>query len=309
MNYDVIVIGGGPAGLSASIYGAMANKKVLVLEKMFAGGQVAYINKIKNFSGFEEIEGFELANKIKKQALNLGVEIKTEEVTSCNLLGKEKIVITHKNQYTSNAVIIATGAYAKPLDVENEKRFLGRGLSYCATCDGSLFKGKTVAVVGGGNSSIEDCIYLSNLAKKIYLIHRRDEFKAEETSLNKVKNLSIGENAKIEILTNNVVTNLIGTNCLERVEILNKLTNETKLLDVDGIFVAIGRKPDVELFANQVQLTADWYIQTDDKMRTNIENVYAVGDVRNTYLRQIITACSDGAIAMTDFIRNCKTDI
>lgn len=306
MNYDVIVIGGGPAGLTAGIYGAMANKKVLVLEKMFAGGQVAYINKIKNFSGFEEIDGFELANKIKKQALNLGVEIKNEEVTSCNLSDKVKIVNTHKNEYTSKAVIIATGAYAKPLDVENEKSFLGRGLSYCATCDGSLYKDKTVAVVGGGDSSIDDCIYLSNIVKKIYLIHRRDEFKANETSLNKVKSMSTGENAKIEMLTNSIVTNLIGENSLEKVEILNKLTNQTKQLDVDGIFVAIGRKPDVELFANLIELDKGGFIQTDDKMRTNIENVYAVGDVRNTPLRQIITACSDGAIAMTDFIKNYK---
>ena len=303
MEYDIIIIGGGPAGLTAGIYGAMANKKVLILEKSYAGGQVAEINNIKNYPGFEEINGYDLSIKMKNQAKNLGVIFKTEEVVSCNLQGEIKTVITHKNTYSAKAVIIATGAYAKSLDVKNEKQFLGKGLSYCATCDGNFFKDKVVTVVGGGNTSMADCLYLSNIAKKIYLVHRRDGFRAQESSLNKVKSLASGENAKIEILTNYVVTNLIGEEKLQEIEILNKLTNEKRILQTDGIFIAIGRKPDTELFASQVTLTQDGFIETNERMQTNLKNIYAVGDVRNTTLRQIVTACSDGAVAVMDFIR------
>lgn len=303
MEYDIIIIGGGPAGLTAGIYGAMANKKVLILEKSYAGGQVAVINNIKNYPGFEEINGYDLSIKMKNQAKNLGVIFKTEEVVSCNLQEEIKTVITHKNTYSAKAVIIATGAYAKSLDVKNEKQFLGKGLSYCATCDGNFFKDKVVTVVGGGNTSMADCLYLSNIAKKIYLVHRRDGFRAQESSLNKVKSLASGENAKIEILTNYVVTNLIGEEKLQEIEILNKLSNEKRILQTDGIFIAIGRKPDTELFASQVTLTQDGFIQTNERMQTSLKNVYAVGDVRNTTLRQIVTACSDGAVAVMDFIR------
>lgn len=303
MEYDIIIIGGGPAGLTAGIYGAMANKKVLILEKSYAGGQVAEINNIKNYPGFEEINGYDLSIKMKNQAKNLGVIFKTEEVVSCNLQEEIKTVITHKSTYSAKAVIIATGAYAKSLDVKNEKQFLGKGLSYCATCDGNFFKDKVVTVVGGGNTSMADCLYLSNIAKKIYLVHRRDGFRAQESSLNKVKSLASGENAKIEILTNYVVTNLIGEEKLQEIEILNKLSNEKRILQTDGIFIAIGRKPDTELFASQVTLTQDGFIQTNERMQTSLKNVYAVGDVRNTTLRQIVTACSDGAVAVMDFIR------
>ena len=170
--YDIIIIGAGPAGLTSAIYGAQANKSVLVIEKIGAGGQVANINNITNYPGFKSVNGFELSENMKEQAKEAGAEIKSEEVISVNLNGEIKEVFTHKNKYASKAVIIATGAYAKPLEVKNEKEFLGKGLSYCATCDGNFFKNKVVAVVGGGDSSMDDCIYLANLAKKIYLIHR-----------------------------------------------------------------------------------------------------------------------------------------
>lgn len=303
MEYDIIIIGAGPAGLTAGIYGAMANKKVLLLEKSYAGGQVAEINNIKNYPGFVEINGYDLSIKMKNQAKNLGVVFKTEEVVSCSLTNDIKTVTTHKDTYSAKAVIIATGAYAKSLDVNNEKQFLGKGLSYCATCDGNFFKDKVVTVVGGGNTSMVDCLYLSNIAKKIYLVHRREVFRAQESTLNKVKALALGKDAKIEILTNYVVTDLIGDEKLQKIEILNKLTNEKRYLQTDGIFIAIGRKPDTELFANQVKLTNDGFIETNEKMQTNLKNVYAIGDVRNTTLRQIVTACSDGAVAVMDFVR------
>lgn len=301
--YDIIIIGAGPAGLTAGIYGAMANKNILILEKAFCGGQVANIVNIKNYPGIENVNGFDLSQNMKKQALALGVTIKNEEVKQVCLNDEIKTIKTHKQTYQTRAVIIATGAYARPLDVQNEKKFLGAGLSYCATCDGNFFKGKVVAVVGGGNTSIDDCMYLSNLAKKIYLIHRRDVFTANESSLGVVKSLSTGENAKIEILTNCVVSQLIGDAKLEKIEVLNKISSETRRIDVDGLFVAIGRKPDTELFANQLNIDEKGFIITNESMQTNIKNVYAVGDVRNTNLRQIVTACADGAVAVSNLIK------
>ncbi len=300
--YDIIIIGGGPAGLTAGIYAAEANKKVLILEKMWAGGQTANINNITNYPGFESVNGYELTEKMKNQAKNAGAEFKKEEVVFCNLLGETKIVKTHKAEYCAKCVIIACGAYAKPLDLKNEKEFLGRGVSYCATCDGSFFKDKTVAVVGGGNSSMDDCIYLSNLANKIYLIHRRDVFTASEKLLNKVKVLE-EEGEKIQKITNSVVTELVGNEKLEKIKVLNKSTNQENYINVDGLFVAIGRKPDTEIFLGQVELDEKGFIKTNENMETNIPNVYAVGDVRVTPLRQIVTACSDGAVAVNAFLK------
>lgn len=298
--YDIIIIGGGPAGLTAGIYAAEANKKVLILEKMWAGGQTANINNITNYPGFESVNGYELTQKMKNQAKNAGAEFKKEEVVWCDLLHETKIVKTHKNEYSSKCVIIASGAYAKSLDLKNEKEFLGKGVSYCATCDGNFFKDKVVAVVGGGNSSMDDCVYLSNLASKIYLIHRRDVFTASEKLLNKVKAL---EENKIQTITNSVVTELVGKEKLEKIKVLNKITNQEDYLNVDGLFVAIGRKPDTDIFLGQVELDGNGFIKTNQNMETNIPNVYAVGDVRVTPLRQIVTACSDGAVAVNAFLK------
>jgi len=298
--YDIIIIGGGPAGLTAGIYAAEANKKVLILEKMWAGGQTANINNITNYPGFESVNGYELTQKMKNQAKNAGAEFKKEEVVWCDLLHETKIVKTHKNEYSSKCVIIASGAYAKSLDLKNEKEFLGKGVSYCATCDGNFFKDKIVAVVGGGNSSMDDCVYLSNLASKIYLIHRREVFTASEKLLNKVKVL---EENKIQKITNSVVTELVGKEKLEKIKVLNKITNQEDYLNVDGLFVAIGRKPDTDIFLGQVELDGNGFIKTNQNMETNIPNVYAVGDVRVTPLRQIVTACSDGAVAVNAFLK------
>ena len=300
--YDIIIIGAGPAGLSAGIYGGMANKKILILEKNYCGGQVASISQIKNYPGFETIDGFSLSQKMKQQAISLGVKIVSEEVKEVNLVNDIKIVKTYTNTFNSKAVIIASGAYAKQLDVDNEKYYLGRGVSYCATCDGNFFKDKVVAVVGGGNTSLDDCIYLSNIVKKIYLIHRRDVFTGSQNTLNVIKNMSSDKDNKIEILTNCIVTKLSGNEKLEQIEILNKITNKKREINLDGLFVAIGRKPDTEIFSKQIELTEKGFIKTNSQMQTNIKNVYAVGDVRDTNLRQIVTACADGAIAVTNFI-------
>ncbi|MBQ9786343.1 MAG: FAD-dependent oxidoreductase [Clostridia bacterium] len=300
--YDIIIIGGGPAGLTAGIYAGEANKKVLILDKTGYGGQMSNINNITNFSGYESINGFDLTLKMKNQAINSGAEFLAEEVVWCNLINDVKVVKTHKKEYRAKNVIIASGAFAKTLDLQNEKAFLGKGLSYCATCDGNFFKDKVVAVVGGGNSSMDDCIYLSGLAKKIYLIHRRDKFTATDKLLNKVQAL-MSEDDKIEQVLNSVVTNLYGNEKLEEITVLNKITGEEKKLQVDGLFVAIGRKPDTEIYAGQLQLDNGGFIVTNEKMETNINGVYAAGDVRTTPLKQIITACSDGAIAVNSILK------
>lgn len=300
--YDIVIIGAGPAGLTAGIYGAMANKQILILEKTYVGGQVASIYKIKNYPGFEEIDGAELSFKMRKQAENLGVKILNEEVKNVSLKGDVKTITTYKNSYSAKCVILATGAYAKSLDVANEKFYIGKGLSYCATCDGNFFKDKTVAVVGGGNTSLEDCIYLSNIAKKVYLIHRREGFRGNELTLSKIRQMSLCENARVEVLTNCVVTALNGDDKLTGIKVLNKQQNKEFDLKVDGVFVAIGRMPDTELFADEIELNEKGFVKTNFKMQTNLDNVYAVGDVRDTPLRQIVTACADGAIAVNDFV-------
>lgn len=305
--YDIIIIGAGVGGLTSAIYAKEANKSVLILEKVGAGGQLNNINKITNYPGFSQISGYELTENIKNQALNLGAELKREEVISVKLNEKIKKITTHKNIYEAKAVIIATGAYAKQLELNGEKQFLGRGLSYCATCDGNFFKEKTVAVIGGGNTSMDDCIYLNGIAKKIYLIHRREEFTATDKLLNQVKHLIGEENSKIEVLTNSVVVELKGEEKLEQIKVLNKKENTEKMLQVEGLFVAIGRKPDTEFLNGQVMLDESGFILTDENMATNIKGVFAVGDVRKTPLRQVVTACSDGAIATNSIIKGINT--
>ena len=303
--YDVIILGAGPAGLSAGLYAGRSRLDTLIIEKGQAGGQIINTDEIENYPGqiVEGETGVSLVRRMYEQTEQFGAEHVRDTITNAELSGDIKVLTGEKDTYQAKNIIIATGAYAKSLHVNNETQFLGKGLSYCATCDGNFFKDKIVTVVGGGNTSMVDCLYLSNIAKKIYLVHRREVFRAQEGTLNKVKALALGKNAKIEILTNYVVTDLIGDEKLQKIEILNKLTNEKRYLQTDGIFIAIGRKPDTELFATQVKLTNDGFIETNEKMQTNLKNVYAIGDVRNTTLRQIVTACSDGAVAVMDFVR------
>ena len=301
--YDIIIIGGGPAGLTSAIYAKEANKSVLVIEKNFPGGQLNNIFNVTNYPGFKSINGFDLANNMKLQAQDLGTEFITENVVDIDVYSNIKIIKTNKGEYKAKNIIIATGAYARELGVKNEKDFYGKGLSYCATCDGTLYKNKTVAVIGGGNTSIDDCLYLSNLVKKIYLIHRRDEFKATEGALNIVFEMSKQDN-KIEILKNSVVTKILGDEKVKQIEIQNNVTLKKQVLDIDGIFVAIGRKPDTEIFKDKIELDEYGFIKTNEYMETSVGGVYAVGDVRNKHLRQIITACADGAIAVDRIAKN-----
>lgn len=298
--YDIIIIGGGPAGLTASIYALRAKKSVLLIERYAPGGQVAQTGKIENYPGFKSIDGLELSNLMFEQASDLGLETIYTDVIKYDLLGKVKKVETYDGTFECKAVVLALGAVARQLDVENEKKFIGKGISYCATCDGNFFKDKNVAVVGGGNTSFEDCLYLADIVNKIYLIHRRDEFRGDKHTLLKLKEFE--KVGKIEFVLNSVVKALNGEDKLISVVVENKIDKTLREIPVDGLFVAIGRRPDTSLIQDIITLDENGYIITDENMRTNIDGVYAVGDVRQKILRQIVTACSDGAISAVDII-------
>lgn len=290
--FDVIIIGCGPSGMTCAIYALRAGKSVLMLEKYMPGGQMALTSNIQNYPGLVDADGANLAINMFNQATGLGMQTKFEEVVSCDFSSTVKKVKTTQGEYCAYAVYIATGATARPLDVENEKKFINKGVSYCATCDGALYKGKAVAVVGGGNTAFEDVLYLSNLASKIYLIHRRDEFRGDKLTLQKIQKLS-----NVEILTNNIVVGLNGKDKLNKIEIKNVQTNIVQTIDVDAVFVAVGRKPDIGFLSDSLKLDKSGYIITDNDMQTNISGVFAGGDIRNTNLRQIVSACADGAVA------------
>lgn len=283
--FDVVIIGAGAGGMSAAIYAKRAGKNVVILEKMFAGGQMNTIERVANFPSYENISGFDLAQNMRKQVEQLGVEIRNEEVVSCSLLGDQKIVRTHKFEYETKSVIIATGARSKPLDVKGANNFLGRGLSFCATCDGKFFEGKTVAVVGSFDTAKEDVEYLVNLAKKIYFVSTLDK--------------TCFDNKKIDEIPNSKIMNILGDDKIQEIVVQNQKTGENKNIKTDALFVALGKSPDMGAFGDEIALDKNGFIKTDDKMQTNIRGVFAVGDVRSGSLKQIVTACSDGAIAGT----------
>lgn len=303
--YDLIIVGGGPCGLTAGIYAGRSNLKTLIVEEYACGGQILNTYEIKNYPGYENISGPELASKMQKQAKELGVEFKYERVVDFDFVNKTKIVKTSKNQYCAKAVILSLGASPKKLEIEREKELTGKGVSYCAICDGGFFRGKTVAVVGGGNSAMEDAPYLTKLAQKTYLINRSEKFRAVKSLVENVKKLQV-EN-KIEILENSVVTKLIGENKLESIEIKNVVTNKTQVVDVDGLFIEIGRVPNTNLLKDKVLLDEYGYILTDENLSTNISGVFAGGDVRSKSLRQIVTATNDGAICATNALNFLQT--
>lgn len=297
MMYDLIIVGGGPAGLTAAIYALRAGLKVLLIERLMPGGQVAQTTKIENYPGFESIDGFELSMKMHAQAEKLGLEIEYADVLEYTLNDKIKKIKTYSHAFETKSVILALGASAKQLNVANEKKFVGKGISYCATCDGAFFKDKIVAIVGGGNTSLEDCIYLSGIVKKVYLIHRRDTFRGEQANIASFNKILNSKNSNVSQILNSTIVELLGEDKLEGLVLENKISGEQTKLEVEGLFVAIGRKPDTELLKDIIELNSDGYILTDEKMSTNIKGVFAAGDVREKSLRQIVTACNDGAIA------------
>lgn len=295
--YDVIIIGAGPAGLSSALYLLRANKKVLLLEAKSYGGQIINAYKVENYPGIDSISGFDYATNLYRQVINLGGEIRYEMVTRIN---DDKTVFTDKNEYKAKAIIIATGATNRRLNVANEREFLGKGVSYCATCDGNFYRNKDVAVVGGGNTALEDALYLSDLANKVYLIHRRDEFNGEYKYLNELRNKN-----NVEFVLNSTINKIIGDNHVEKLELINN-NNESKTISVNGLFIAIGQEPKNEIFANIVELDQKGYIKTIEDVKTKSNGIYVAGDTRVKELRQLTTAVSDGAIAASIAIKEMK---
>lgn len=290
--YDIIIIGAGPAGLTASIYARRASKKVLVLESNTYGGQIINTLDIENYPVEAHISGFDFATKLYNQAKDMGAEIIFEKVVKIND-GDIKEVITTNNSYKCKVIIIATGSKNRKLELDNEDNLIGKGISYCATCDGAFYKGKTVAVVGGGNTALEDALYLSDIASKVYLIHRRDTFKGDDKSLSVLKGKD-----NVEFIYNSKITKLNGTDKLDSIEI-----NSDKVINIDGLFIAIGRVPLNEEFSSLISLDDYGYIIANENCNTNIPGIFVAGDNRTKELRQLVTATSDGAIAATEAIK------
>ncbi len=299
--YDVIIIGGGPAGLSAAIYTGRAWLKTLVLESGLVGGNAAIADKIDNYPGFPfGILGGELMENFRKQAERFGVEIRIEEVSGIKDGAEEKKVITTEGEYTTRAVIIATGARRRELGVDGEQDFLGRGVSYCATCDGAFFRGYPVAVVGGGESAIKEALFLADIASKVYIIHRRDKFRASPESIDRLM-----KNEKIERKLNRVIRRIEGDTVMRSVILRDVQGDDDEVLNVEGLFVSIGMVAAIDLMEGLVN-TDDGYIVTDDKMQTSVKGVFAAGDIRSKQTRQIATAVGDGAHAamiVTEYLK------
>ena len=293
MEKDIIIIGGGPAGLTAAIYAARAGLDIVLIEKMFSGGQIATTDSIENYPGFAQpISGVDFSMALDEQARNFGVEIINEEVVECHLTGPIKKVTTTGGVYTGYTVILAVGAQAKLLGVPGEDKYRGRGVSYCATCDGAFYRDKVVAVIGGGDTACEDAQYLSKIVKKVYLVHRRDELRAAHMIAQRVLT-----NPKVQILWDSVVDKVDGQDKVTNMQIRNKITGDTKKYERDGFFVAIGLTRNTENIKNNIKLDNGGYIITDERMATNVLGVFAAGDARTTPLRQVVTACADGAVA------------
>ena len=284
--YDIIIIGAGPSGMSAALYALRANKKVLLLEKKCYGGQIINASNIENYPALPNVSGYDFATNLYNQIKSLGVILKYEEVLEVT---DKKEVITTKDTYKGKNIIIATGLKKRKLNLENEDKLLGSGISYCATCDGNFYKNKNVAVVGGGNTALEDALYLSNIASKVYLIHRRDNFRGEKKLISEVK-----EKNNIELILNSNITKIIGEDNLNSIEITDNRNNISKL-EIDGLFIAIGNIPDNNRFKNIIDLDENGYIIANANLKTKTDNIYVAGDTRVKTLRQLVTATSDGA--------------
>jgi len=294
--YDLIIVGAGPAGLTAALYALRANKKVLIFEAKSYGGQIIKASKIENYPGLPNVSGFDYATILYNQVKDLGVEIKYETVIR---IDKDKNVYTNNGTYKAKAIILATGAESRKLGLKEEKNYIGKGVSYCATCDGNFYKDKVVAVVGGGNTALTDAIYLSDIASKVYLIHRKDTFKGDEKYLTELKNKN-----NVEFILNSNVVKINGEN-VESIEVKDNDGNVNQL-EVNGLFIAVGQEPKNAIFADLIKINDFGYIESLDEVHTNIEGIYVAGDARVKNLRQIVTAVSDGAIAATTAIKEMK---
>lgn len=291
--YDVIMIGGGPGGYTAALYGARAGLDVLVLEKLSAGGQMALTSQIDNYPGFEEgVDGFELAEKMQAGAERFGAKTELAEVYSVDLKDKIKKVDTSEGEFYGKTIVISTGASPRELGLEKEQSLVGKGVNYCAACDGMFYRGKTVVVVGGGNSAAADAMLLSRICEKVIVVHRRDTLRAT-----KIYHEPLMQAENVAFQWDSVVTELLYEDAFQGVRLKNVKTGEETEIACDGIFISVGRKPVTEFLEGQVELDKGGYIVADESTRTSIPGVFAVGDVRTKVLRQVVTAVADGAVA------------
>jgi len=291
--YDLIIIGGGPGGISAAIYASRANLDILILEKTYAGGQIATTASMENYLGFPAISGIEFGERLEEHAKSAGVEITFEEVIEMNIKGVLKKITTTENIYHSRTVILGMGAQPRKLGIPGEAELRGRGVSYCATCDGAFFKERDVVVIGGGDTACDEAMYLSAVCSKVYLVHRRDKLRARGIIAEKVKN-----HPKIEVVWDSLIEEITAENVVTGINVKNKKTNETRHIPASGIFIAVGIVPQTQLVREQFGINEADPLETDLCMRTSILGVYAIGDIRSTPLRQVITAAADGALAV-----------
>ncbi|MBQ2288250.1 MAG: thioredoxin-disulfide reductase [Lachnospiraceae bacterium] len=290
--YDIVIVGAGTAGLSAAIYGVRAGKSVLVLESTTYGGQIVNSPEVENYPGIAKTSGFEFATALYEQAESLGAEIDFDEVVRVEKDGNDFVVYTEDREIPCHSVILATGAKNRPLGVEREEQMVGAGVSYCATCDGAFFRGQKTIVVGGGNTALEDAEFLSNFCEKVYVVHRRDEFRGEQWLVN-----TLSKKENVEFVMDSVVTEILGDRRVEGVRIKNVKTDALTELEVTGIFVAIGQMPDNKAFEDLVDLDGGGYIRGQEDCRTSCEGVFVAGDCRTKVVRQLATATADGAVA------------
>ncbi len=297
--FDTIILGSGPAGFSAAIYSCRGALKTAMVDISMFGGQPSNYLELENYPGFPVIGGFELMEKFEEHADKFGVEkFPMQEISTIDLVSETKVIDTHEAIFKAKTVIIATGAQAKKMGIPGEKEYIGRGVSYCAVCDGAFYKDKVVAVVGGGNSAVEEAMYLTKFAKKVYVLHRRDTLRADRIIQERAF-----KNEKIEFVWNVVPKEVIGNDTVEELIIVDTKTDEIKSLELDGVFPYIGFTPNVDKFNGQLRQTEVGFVETDVTMQTSIAGVYAIGDVRNTPLRQVITAAADGAVAACSAVK------
>lgn len=291
--YDTIIIGGGPAGLSAGIYAMRSRLKTILIEKLMPGGQMMVVDFIENYPGFPQgISGMDLGMAMHQQALSLGLDVVTTDCVGADFSSETKVVNTSNGEFLAPTVILAVGATPRRLGIPGEDRLTGKGVSYCATCDGAFFKDKRIVVIGGGNTAVQDGVFLTRFASKVTIVHRRDRLRAT-----KILQERAFRNPKVEIIWNTVAVEILGEQKVEGIALQNVLDNSRQILPADGVFVFIGNDPNTEFLRGHVTLDPQGYIVTDEDMRTNIPGVFAAGDCRRKFLRQMVTAAADGAIA------------
>ncbi len=303
LEFDTVILGGGPAGLSAGIYASRGAISTAIVDINMFGGQPSNYLELENYPGFSVVGGYDLMEKFEEHADKFGVQkFPMQEIEKIDLKSNPKIILTKETEFRAKSVIIATGAQPMKLGVPGEKEFVGRGVSYCAVCDGAFYREKTVAVVGGGNAAVEEAMYLTKFADKVYVIHRRDELRAD-----KIVQERAFKNEKIEFIWDSVVKEILGDDLVHTAVLENVKTKEIKKLPVDGVFPYIGITPNVEKISGQLEQDAGGFIMTDETMKTSVDGIYAVGDVRHTPLRQVITAASDGAIGAVYAVKYIET--